>query len=89
MTEIHVRYTPWGILACIFCSITLLLLAMKFVIPLRALPVIVAKKNFSLPMTYFVIPLRYTETINSFIVCLIDRKRYEHELEKQMESCME
>ncbi len=89
MTEIHVRYTPWGILACIFCSITLLLLVIQFVIPLRALPVIVAKNIFLLPMTYFVIPLRYTKTINSFIVCLIDRKRYEHELEKQMERCME
>ena len=64
MTEIHVRYTPRSILACIFLE-------------------------FSFIMTYFVIPLRYTETINGFIVCLIDRKRYEHELEKQMESCVE
>ena len=42
-----------------------------------------------LPMTYSVIPLRYTENINSFIVCLHNRKRYEHELEKQMESGVE
>ena len=40
-------------------------------------------------MTYFVIPLRYTESINSFIVCCKDRKRYEHELERQMERRME
>ncbi len=40
-------------------------------------------------MTYFVIPLRYTENGNSFIVYLIDRKRYEHELERQMERRVE
>ena len=53
------------------------------------LHVTVAKNMFLLPMTYFVIPLRYTENINSFIVWLHNRKRYEYELEKQMERRME
>ena len=40
-------------------------------------------------MTYFVIPLRYTESTNCYIVFFDDRKRYEHELEKQMERGVE
>ena len=39
-------------------------------------------------MTYFVTPLRYTESTNCYIV-FDDRKRYEHELEKQMERGVE
>ena len=46
-------------------------------------------QNIFLPMTYFVIPLRYTESTNCYIVFFDDRKRYEHELERQMERRVE
>ncbi len=40
-------------------------------------------------MTYFVIPIRYTKSTQYCIVFFDDRKRYEHELERQMERGVE
>ena len=49
MTEIHVRYIPRDILACIFLE-------------------------FSFTMTYFVIPIRYTESTNCYIGFLMTER---------------